>query len=450
MSSAPRPISFFERAAVTVAATGLFAGMNRIPLAGIDDVALRHAHLHFSPATLGVVPFVLASGLVVAVALVVPRLRSALDASSGVTGLARASGVLAVVIAVVQAWDFVIALDAAGFLDRRDWEAVAVPALTMVGGTCISVAAAHWVSRRGLVNGFVLYWLLAMTFGSVRGNPAIYVVRAAFEPGNQNLGPSILVVLAATFVAVQRGQDTPPGPQPAASAYRDAPHVVPSLRIPIPASSVLPFVVASTIVPTANSLPHRDAAWVTQLQDDLTFFSVYGFVVVALTVLFAKVLHRPGEIADLLARLGATTRETARAQAAATLRRAWPATFAYMFVLLAAAAGARELTRAGLSTALVALLAATLFDLVTSVRVFADGSDLAPIGDVHAAGAVSALRAALAAEGIETKATGFATLSVLQAFAPYAPVQLLAHPRDAERAVALLGRWRSGEAMSER
>jgi hypothetical protein len=90
--------------------------------------------------------------------------------------------------------------------------------------------------------------------------------------------------------------------------------------------------------------------------------------------------------------------------------------------------------------------AATLFDLATSVRAYLRSPDLVPVGEVRAAHELSALRAALAAEGIATKATGLATLSLLQAFAPYARAQILAHARDAERASALLHSWQAGES----
>jgi hypothetical protein len=87
-----------------------------------------------------------------------------------------------------------------------------------------------------------------------------------------------------------------------------------------------------------------------------------------------------------------------------------------------------------------------MLDGATSLRAHLQARDLVAIGELRAAYAVSALRAALGSEGIPAKVTGVATLSLLQGFGPYAPARVFVRAADAERASALLRHWAAGEA----
>jgi preprotein translocase subunit SecY len=446
VTKAPRgPVSLLGRAAVTVAGVGLYVLMAHVPLPNVDDAALQHAHVSISPMSAGVLPFIAASGLVAAAALVIPQLRRVRDDARRRAWLARVSGVLALVFALLQAFAVAMALQGAGYLASGDWEKCAVVVATLVGGSGLSAAAAQWMSRRGLVNGFVVYALLHLTIDFLLQNPVVRAFRLGGVRDAALLVASIGVVFVATGIAVHRRGDRAAIPASADSAYRDARIALPAPWIPVPASSIFPVLVASLVVRLPAILAPFGVpgarAVATALEGDLAFYGVHSLVLLALTLLCASLLHRPSEIADRLARLGATTPEVTRAEAAAAFRRALPATFAYVLAFFAAT----HLSR-GLPLTMVALSAATLLDLATSVRTFARSPDLVPAFDLLAGHTESTLRAALAAEGIETQVTGLATLSLLQEFGPYAPAQLLVHAQDANRASVLLRQWETGES----
>jgi hypothetical protein len=117
-----------------------------------------------------------------------------------------------------------------------------------------------------------------------------------------------------------------------------------------------------------------------------------------------------------------------------------------MLALFGALLAHKYVSAGPVTMTVVALLGATLLDGVTSLRAHARASDLVAIGELRAAHAVPALRAALAAEGIPATATGVATLALLQGFGPYAPARIFVRADDAERAAALLRHWAAGEA----
>jgi hypothetical protein len=73
-----------------------------------------------------------------------------------------------------------------------------------------------------------------------------------------------------------------------------------------------------------------------------------------------------------------------------------------------------------------------------------------PVWQERRASAVPVIRAALAAEGIASKARGMHVLSLLQTFAPYAPAEILVPEADAPRATAVLRHLLVGDELVER
>jgi preprotein translocase subunit SecY len=443
-----RPVSLVERAAVTAAGLALALIMDRVPLPYVDDPALRSAHYSVSPVAIGILPFVVGYGVVEVVALLVPRLRRARSDPRTRARLDRVSVALAVAIAAMQAFSLVESLQYAEVLTVRSWTTVALLSATIAAGSSFLAAAARWISRRGLVNGFVLYWLLFAALDFARRDPAGRVAHGAGEHGPIVFFGSILVAIVATWIASYDAERATSA-RVADSAYRGGRAAPPTPWIALPASSILPLLVAVSLL-TAPAymrtfgLPGVEAVH-EALRDTLTYCVAFCVLLAGLTLLFGALVSSPADAAAVVARMGTTTVDAARAEARAALRRAWPGTFAYLLVLFAA-----SMTRAGApagtpSTTVVVLFAATLLDAVIAVRAQLQAPDLVPVAEPTATGTVSALRSALAAEGIEARTSGLATLSLLQGLGPYAPAQLLVRAADAERASALLRHWATGE-----
>jgi hypothetical protein len=259
----------------------------------------------------------------------------------------------------------------------------------------------------------------------------------------------MLLAIVATWIA-SYGADTATSPgRVADSAYRGG-RAAPTPWIALPASSILPFVLAVSLLTILGYLrpfgvPGGETLLVALQRNALLHCAVFGVLLAGLTLLFGVLVSSPADAAAVVARVGTTTVDGARAQARAALRRAWPGTFAYLLVLFAASMARGGAPAGTPSTAVVVLFAATLLDAVTTVQAYLRAPDLVPVAEPNATVAVSALRSALAAEGIEAQTSGLATLSLLQGLGPYAPAQLLVRAPDAERASALLRHWATGD-----
>jgi preprotein translocase subunit SecY len=442
-----RPVSLFERAAVTAAGLALALVMDRVPLPYVDDAALRSAHYSVSPVAIGIMPFVMGYGVVEVVALLVPRLRRARSDARTRGRLDRVSVALAIAVAGMQSFSLVEALQHAEVLTVRSWTTVALLSATIAAGSCFLAAVARWMSRRGLLNGFVLYWLLFEALDLARRD---FVGRAAGGdvPHGQIVffGSMLLAITATGIASYGADRDTPT--RVADSAYRGG-RAAPAPWIALPACSILPFLVALSVLSIPGYLrsfgvPGAAAVVVALLRNDLLNCAVFGVLLAGLTYLFGVLVSSPADVAMAIARLGTTTVQGARAEASAALRRAWPGTFAYVLVLFAASM-VRGGTPGTPSIAVVVLLTATLLDAATLVRTQLRAPDLVIIAEPITTVATSALRSALATEGIQAQVRGLATLSLLQGLGAYAPAQLLVRAADAERAAALLLHWTIGE-----
>jgi hypothetical protein len=118
----------------------------------------------------------------------------------------------------------------------------------------------------------------------------------------------------------------------------------------------------------------------------------------------------------------------------------------YLLALVAASLAAHGRSRSLPTVASLAITTGVLVDLLRSAKAHGRARDLVCVAAVHDAYAVSALCAALRAEGIDARPRGMAVLSLLQAFGAYAPAEIYVRAGDAERASALLRHWAAGEA----
>jgi hypothetical protein len=358
--------------------------------------------------------------------------------------------VIAIALAVVQAFGFAEALQEAEVVAARGWQVLALHTATLAGGSCLLAIAARWVSRRGLVNGFVLWWVLFAAFDFVRRDPVRSAARLGGARDVTLLVVCVVLALVATWVVLPRQGATAPGPSAADSAYRGARVKPPAPWIPVPASPIFPLKIASTALTLPATLATFGVpgapAMVEALRDAGTSHAAYAVLVVGLTLLAAALVNRPAEVGAFLQRLGTVSGSTVRAEATAALRRALVPTLVYVLALDAVKLAATHVSRGALSMTVVALLVAVVLDLGSSVRAHVQTRDLVPVLDSSTPYAVAALRSALAAEGIDARVTGLRTLSLLQGFAPYAPAQLLVRAADIERASALVRHWAVGDA----
>jgi hypothetical protein len=449
--SSARPVSLVERVATTAIVPVLVLLADRVPLAFVDGGMLARAKVRLSPFSVGLGPFITAYALVELAALLVPRLRRARHEARGRVWLERTSAVLALGIALVQSYGVALYLESSDIALVAGWEARVVNTATLTGGMCLMALAARWATRRGLVNGYVLWWTLPVVFDLLRGDA---FRQAAVRGGAHDvvlLAIALAVVVVATCVAVAGGGSAATAARIDGSAYRGDKAAAPRAGLPVPVSSVQPITAASSVLIVPSLLATLHVPGMRALQGvlqrgDALFEVAYMAVLVLATLVAAVLLHRPSEMAAFVRRLGTIDDETARADARASLRRALLPTLVYLLVLVVAMMAAGRLSSAQPPTVMLALAIAGVLDLVRSCGAHFRARDLVCVAEERDAYGVAALRAALAAQGIDARPRGMAALSMLQAFGPYAPVELYVRETDAARASALLRHWAAGDA----
>ncbi|MBX3234115.1 MAG: hypothetical protein KIT84_06350 [Labilithrix sp.] len=419
---------------------------------------------------LGLTPVIAAYGVVELVAFIVPRLSRLRHANpEGRARLDRAALVLALVLATFQAWSMSKQLDALGASTSvlaPDGVVTAVgiaPTLTrmasLVGGVCISFLAAGFITRRGIANGVLLISLVeALGDATVRGlDELTHSMRWGSITPLQVLGGLVVlaVPIVATWLALQRSSSSPLSSSSSSSSsssktpYRDARSLALKPIVPIPASAIAPLPLASSILmlPAALSLFIGDLQPVQAYLErgDAFFTLVHLALVLGLGYLFARLLHRAREMADLVTRLGGAPRGEAESESRRALRQALPPTLLFLsaMVLTSAAAGALHMK---LATPLVgALVVAVVMDARRAMLVARRSPAFVSIWQERRQSAVPVLRAALEADGVRTEVRGAHVLSLLQIFAPYAFAEVLVHADDAPRASAILRHLLLGE-----
>ncbi|HEY8042034.1 MAG TPA: hypothetical protein VIF15_19660 [Polyangiaceae bacterium] len=404
-----RPVSLVERVVTTLAGPALMVLATRVPLPHVDA---GPAGRDMSIAGLGLVPFLTAYGLVELVALCVPRWRLARHRPATRAKLERASNGLAVLLAVLQALGVTAFLSGEGAL--HGWPQQLTVMATLVAGTCLLAVAARWVTRRGLANGFVLLWATSAV-AELAGGDAL---RRASREGPRSatvLIVAMITIFVATLVAVG-GRRRP--------------------IVPVPASSIVPVTFASAllVLPATLASFHLPTRALAEL-----LARDQGFVLLAAamgaTLAAAPLMHRTDEVAALLRRLGL---DVDVSTAAGALWGAMPPTVAYIALLVVGGLACARVAP-GAAYVSIAIVAAVVWDVAGALAMHLRRRDLVVVAEERRTYAAAPLCAALAQRGIPAYARGLGAASLLQAFGPYAPVEVFVPSAEAARASAVLG-----------
>jgi preprotein translocase subunit SecY len=447
-------------------------GGNALPLPGMADLldsltrtmgdAFSVDRTNVSVFALGMTPVIEAYAAVELVAFLVPRWSRLRHGNpEGRAKLDRASRILAIVFAAFQAFAVAQSLAALGrgsgaMLEWGDVPSVPIVVATLVGGVCVQIVVAEGVSRQRIANGYILLTVV-QAIARLRAS-VVSPMRTAMHLGTIEPKHFVLLFLVLALPAVAtwmalRGADLAHGVAPAPSGvgpYRQARELALAPWVPVPASGIAPFALASALLAFPATLvlalgiqgPARDLA------GSLAGARGYGLAMVVLTgilvLIFAAQLHRPREMADVASRVGFAGGPELATKAHETLSATLAPTLLFFATLLGASSLSGTLP-VHPEILFVPLSVALVMDMAVGVRT----SGMVPVWEERRASAVPVVRAVLAAEGIHTEVGGLGVLSLLQVVAPYAPAEILVAEADAERATALLRHVFRGEKRSE-
>lgn len=413
---------------------------------------------------LGVMPVLTAYSIVEVASFLVPkwsRLRH--GNPEGRAKLERAARVLAILLGAFQAFGISVqlaALDQATGLFATGVQMPSAPIViaTLVGGLCCQIVVAEIVSRQRIANGYVLIVVFQLV-AELRGSFAASIQKSLML-GTLQAKHVVLMLLAvalpaaATWISLRatgRGIEPERAGGDRAGPYRAARALAVSPWVPVPASSLIPYTMAvsliglpSTLLLVIGSRKSADDYSRLVLDDSITFTIVFSLSTVALALAFARLLHRPQEMADVASRLGFKGGEKATSKAAAALAATRVPTLLFFATLLIATMAAGALP-GRISILAVPLMVAIVMDVGASLRAV----KRVAVWQERRASAVPVIRAVLAAEGIDATVRGMSVLSLLQAFAPYAPAEIMVDEEDAPRAVAVLRDVFLGEARKD-
>ncbi len=425
-----------------------------------------NARQNVSIFALGIMPVITAYGIVELAAFLVPRWSGLRHGNrQGRLKLGRAARIVAIVLAALEAWMIVKQIDALDAITGMNaelpsaWLVVA----TLVGGVCVQLVVAEIISRQGIANGYVLL-LVVESINALRGSLFASLQKETLL-GNvdRRLVADVVLVFAlpavATWVALRNGDRVHGGVtlDPAGAAgggagpYRAARALAVAPWVPVPASSLSPYptAIALLTLPSTLLLVLHIRGAPRELFDSINSpvpFTI-GLVVVTggLAIGLARLLHRPREMAEVAGRVGFAGGDEATVKAEAALRAAMAPTLLFFATLVAVWTASRALPVSS-PVMFMPLLVALVMDVRSSLR----HTDLYAVWQERRVSAVPVVRAVLAAEGIDAKVRGLGVLSLLQAFAPYAPVEILVAEADAARATSLLRHVFLGEKRDTR
>lgn len=453
------PPSVASRLFVTIALPlVLLAAGAYVSLPGVPEMVTHVSRASGSARTtgvfaLGIMPILNAFWLVEVVAFLVPSLSRLRHHPDGRAKLDRASRVLAIVLAALQGWGIATNLQALAYgveMRGADIGPVSAPvvASTLVAGACVQMLAAELISRRGLFNGYLVLFgaggvvtlgedakKLFFAGGGLDGVPVGRLALAFF---------SAACVVAATLVALRGAAHvrakTAPGEEHAGAPYRAARALSLSPVLPIPSSSFQPFSSALTLVVGVPAVFAALDPRVGALGRDAAVVPALLVTTCALAVVFARLLHRPKELASLVEQVGAKAGDAFDAEMKDARREALLPTLLFFFALIAA------YPTATFGVVLVVPIVAIAMDAIHALRT----TSKVPVWEERRVAAVPLLRAVLAAEGIATETRGAATATLWQVFAPYAPVEILVDASDVVPARALLRHFVAGDPSPDR
>jgi len=419
---------------------------------------------HVSVLALGITPMILAYGAVELAAFLGKkwsRLRH--GNPEGRLRLERAARLVALVLGALQAWGVaqqITLLDktpSSLFSTGVDVPSSGTVVATLVGGLCLQIVVAEIISRQGIANGYVLLAVVEAV-AALRGSFGVSLQNAlvlgTIEPKHVVLFVLVVVLPAAATWIVLRGagRDRPAAGAAAQGAgpYRAARAMAVSPWVPVPSSSIMPYALAIVLLGVPYTLlsllglaRSADGLWDAMAKPRVAIV-LQVVLTGALAVGFARLLHRPREMAVLASRLGFEGGEEATSKAAAALSATRVPTLLFFATVLFAAA-ASQILPARLTVTFVPLLVALAMDMGANLR----ASTRVAVWQERRASAVPVVRAVLTAEGIDATVRGMSVLSLLQAFAPYAPAEIMVAEADASRASAILRHVFLGEKRPE-
>ena len=453
----------------------LVLAADHILLPGMEDALGtlgRRAGDFFTPSranmsvfALGIMPVLTAYAIVELASFIVPRWSRLRHGNpEGRAKLERAARVIAIVLAAFQAWSIAktiagLDLQSGMFATGADLPPSWLVVVTLVAGVCVQIVVAELISRQGIANGYVAL-IVIESLAQLPSSIAAQVAKARFMDvlTTQHvvlLGLVVALPLVATWCALRGGdrvrvltaqqQDGTTGPYRAARALAVSPWV------PVPSSSISPYPMALALVSLPISLlyllgaRHASNDFATFMAEPLPFAIALVTLTGGLAAIFARLLHRPREMADVASRLGFKGGEEVAAAAHAALKAAFVPTL-LLFATLLAASSAGSALPVRVSISFLPLLVALVMDVVAGLRT----AKLVVVWQERRASVVPVVRAVLAAEGIDARVRGLSVLSLLQVFAPYAPAEIVVEPADAERATSILRQVFLGEKRTEK
>ena len=269
---------FRRRLAVTVAAIAALRVGYLMPLPGIDGAMLERsmatyggpieqilhgtsgAMARLSVLAMGLVPYLSAWLLVQLLAVVVPPLGRLRDQAEGRRAIERGCRLLTLLLAFGQGWALATALAGADGIVAVDAPAfVPVAALTLTGGTFVTIWLAGLISERGLGHGvgLILFVAIAMRLPSL-GLASVELVRFGEEPAWMpfaSLATLLGAIVAAVFIdgAERRLPLDPAAREQEADAVRRRAY----LPVRLGAGGVTAAIVVATIVNIGPQLTDR-------------------------------------------------------------------------------------------------------------------------------------------------------------------------------------------------
>lgn len=401
-----------RRAVVTAAVIAGLWGFGAMPLPFVTELALGDVP---TLGAVGVRPFVVAAVLVETLALLSPGLRRArVGPPEARRGIDTAARLLGLGMAAIQSWTLATLLQSTALLSMGPVPAgplfVPAVALTLLAGSAVGLLGARAINASGLGQGLVCVYLGGELLGFVEDTA--HAVRAVGDTGNlAALTGAALLLLVAWRATLGR--------------WRGAVPVLPAGVVP--ASETLALL---ALIGTVGQLLPGGAPD-TSLERPAVALGAAA-VLGVLTWGMGTLFHRPGVLGPALG----VEPEQLRAE----LRQTLPAALAFgvLLVTLAAPPFATLTAPVHVDAPFLTLVAAWALDLRAEWRAWSRPGAWAPAWELHRVGELPALRAALAARGIEAWDQGTTYRSLLCFFGPYAPIRIFVAAERVAEARALL------------
>lgn len=370
---------------------------------------------------LGVIPFTTAAMLVELVAVAVPKLRPMrFDARR--TRLARATLLLTLALATLQAWGIVQWMRA---LDFDAWSVARVALLvsTMVGGVFLLIAAASVIDRRGLGNGIGVVFATSVLLEAGK-NLLLGLAGGALLPVVVALLVGLFVALVVLVTRIAARPVSRRGVTLRAPLSGIDPAVLPAglLSLPITLANL------GLAVPRGLGLVHGTEAHAI----------VTLTIAVVATVPFAFAFHRVRNV-----------RRVVDAGERAVTAARWSALRPTLILVIGVTAIGLAFVRVApalhLAASSLAVAIAVVVDVVEDARARSRHPDLVAIAALHRVYAVDPVVDALARAAIRAHARSLRYRAMLQFFGPWAPIVIEVPAADVARAKELADAVLSGQ-----